>query len=461
MNRNLAVGAFILIGLALFTIGLFMIGNRHEAFAEHFTVYTDLAHLSGISKGSRVQVAGMGAGQVEEIRIPSSPAFKFRLKLRLEEKLHGLMRTDSVVTIGTEGVVGDTFVMIEPGSAAAPAVPVEGVLRSKEPTELADLLDQAKGTIEDVDATVKNANGLLTSVGGNLNATLTTAHGTVSDVDTIVNGIKRGDGAVGMLLRDPNVAQSVKQTITDIQGTTKNLQDASSNANAIVADVQARKFPQKIDDTLGSVRDATSRLDGASENVQKLVSTLNAPDGSGASGGENLREAMSNIDVASGNFSEDTEALKRNFLVRGFFRRRGYYSLLRMNPEAYRKDPTFTNSKDDRVWLSEDKLFIRNANGQEELTSEGRTQIDQTTAPYSDVLQGTAIMIEGYSGTSDPSEKMVLSRERAVLVRDYLLRHYHLEASAAGAIGLSDKAPRGAEHSTWNGICIVLVHPGR
>jgi phospholipid/cholesterol/gamma-HCH transport system substrate-binding protein len=69
-----------------------------------------------------------------------------------------------------------------------------------------------------------------------------------------------------------------------------------------------------------------------------------------------------------GNFSEDTEALKRNFSVRGFFRRRGHYSLLRINPEAYRKDPTFTSSKDDRVWLSEDKLFTRNANGHEELT---------------------------------------------------------------------------------------------
>ena len=76
------------------------------------------------------------------------------------------------------------------------------------------------------------------------------------------------------------------------------------------------------------------------------------------------------------------------------------------------------------------------------------------------VLQSTAIMIEGYSETIDPSEKMVLSRERALLVRNYLLRHYHLETSAAGAIGLSDKAPRGAEHSTWNGICIVLVRPG-
>ena len=214
--------------------------------------------------------------------------------------------------------------------------------------------------------------------------------------------------------------------------------------------MQVRNFPQKIDDTLGSVRDATSRLDGTSKNVQKLVASLNAPDGSGASGGENLREAISNIDVASGNFSEGTEALKRNFLVRGFFRRRRYYSLLRINPEAYRKDPAFTSPKDERVWLSEDKLFTREANGEEELTAEGRMQIGQTTAPYSDVLQGTAVMIEGYAETSDQSERMVLSRERALLVRNYLLRHYHLETSAAGAIGLSDKAPRGAEHPTWN-----------
>src|SRR5580698_9536291 len=106
MNRYLIVGLFIVASLGLFALGLFMIGNRHEAFARHMDFYTEFADLSGIAKGTKVQVAGMNAGQVLDIAIPDSPSSKFRIHFQINEKLHGLVRTDSVVTIGTEGVVG-------------------------------------------------------------------------------------------------------------------------------------------------------------------------------------------------------------------------------------------------------------------------------------------------------------------------------------------------------------------
>ena len=64
MNRFMMVGVFVVAGLALFTTGLFMIGNRHEAFARHVEVYTEFADVSGIVTGAKVQVAGMDAGEV-------------------------------------------------------------------------------------------------------------------------------------------------------------------------------------------------------------------------------------------------------------------------------------------------------------------------------------------------------------------------------------------------------------
>jgi hypothetical protein len=41
--------------------------------------------------------------------------------------------------------------------------------------------------------------------------------------------------------------------------------------------------------------------------------------------------------------AEDTEALKHNFFLRGFFRRRGYYNLTHIPSDSYRKDRVFTN----------------------------------------------------------------------------------------------------------------------
>ena len=107
MNRFMKVGVFVLAGLALFATGLFMIGNRHEAFARHVELYTEFPGVSGIVPGAGVQVAGMDAGEVLAMEIPNAPSAKFKVKVRINEKFSGLVRADSVVTVGTEGVVGN------------------------------------------------------------------------------------------------------------------------------------------------------------------------------------------------------------------------------------------------------------------------------------------------------------------------------------------------------------------
>src|ERR1700739_1133413 len=119
-RRYLSVGIFIIAGVTLFALGIFLVGSRHEAFSRHVLLYTEFADLDGIAKGSKVQVSGMDAGQVTRIEVPRSPSGHFRVQMKVDEQLHGLVRTDSVVTVDTEGVVGNTFLTLHPGSPNAP-----------------------------------------------------------------------------------------------------------------------------------------------------------------------------------------------------------------------------------------------------------------------------------------------------------------------------------------------------
>jgi phospholipid/cholesterol/gamma-HCH transport system substrate-binding protein len=134
-----------------------MIGNRHEAFARHVELYTEFADVSGIVPGAKVQVAGMDAGEVLAFEVPNSPPAKFRVKVRINEKFRGLARAESVVTVGTEGVVGKRFLEIRAGSSRAPAVATGATLKGMEPTDPSAILELAKGTIVNVDNTVHNA----------------------------------------------------------------------------------------------------------------------------------------------------------------------------------------------------------------------------------------------------------------------------------------------------------------
>ena len=119
--------------------------------------------LDGVTKGSKVQVAGMDAGQVTGIEVPRSPSGHFRVQMKVDEQLHGLVRTDSVVTIDTEGVVGDTFLTIHSGSPNAAIAQADSVLQSKPPVTMSDLLTHGLGIMNDADATIKQVGGKLNS----------------------------------------------------------------------------------------------------------------------------------------------------------------------------------------------------------------------------------------------------------------------------------------------------------
>jgi hypothetical protein len=89
-----------------------------------------------------------------------------------ERPIRGLIRTDSIATIGTQGVVGETFLSISPGSSrAAEAVPL-ATLRSQEVITLPEMLDRGSGLLDTVDGTIKETRVKLDRVLDGLSYTL-------------------------------------------------------------------------------------------------------------------------------------------------------------------------------------------------------------------------------------------------------------------------------------------------
>ena len=123
------VGTFVVAGVLLFAVGIFMIGDRRLLFAQHFEVGADLGNVTGIQVGTRVRVGGVDAGEVLAIGIPGSPAERFQVGMRVREDLHSLVRTDSIATVLTDGLLGNVFIQIRAGSADAALVEDGGTLR--------------------------------------------------------------------------------------------------------------------------------------------------------------------------------------------------------------------------------------------------------------------------------------------------------------------------------------------
>ncbi len=181
--RLAGVGVFVIVGLLLFAVGLFMIGDRQMAFAETFTLYTEFTKVTGLQPGAIVRVSGAKAGSITDIFPPATPNEKFRVKLEVVEVLHQLVRTDSLATIETEGLVGGNYLGIGTGTSTAPPVAPDATIAGREPFDVADLMqqmgdtmakvngafDEMQGNVQDavvaVTGTMGNANDLITDVG--------------------------------------------------------------------------------------------------------------------------------------------------------------------------------------------------------------------------------------------------------------------------------------------------------
>jgi phospholipid/cholesterol/gamma-HCH transport system substrate-binding protein len=449
-RRYFAVGIFIIAGATLFALGIFLVGNRHEAFARHVLLYTEFGNLDGVTKGSKVQVAGMDAGQVAKIDVPKSPNGRFRVQMKVDEQFHGLIRSDSVVTVDTEGVVGNTFLTIHTGSPNVPIAQADSVLQSKPPVNMSDLLTNGLGVMNDADATLKQ-------VGGKLNVALDGANAAIGNANDLLVGLKEGRGPAGMILRDEKVADQIRGTLSTVQLTTSNLKQASAGVSSIVADVQQRQFPQKLDDTMTQIHSASAQANETIVQVHQSVAQALGPDADGITAGQNISQALSNVNVATGNMAEDTEALKHNFFFKGFFNHRGYYSLSSLSPREYRQSKLFASPDNSRVWLRADSLFRHKTNGSEELSEDGKRAIDAAVVSFGDSIFTRPLVIEGYSDAVAPADALSFSYVRAQIVRNYLEARYPFEAKNVGVMPLNATPPVGLEHGHWSGVCIVVA----
>jgi len=465
-NRNVGLGIFVTLGTALFALAIFLIGNRHNVFAKHIVLFTEVKDLNGLAKGAQVRVSGFDAGEVTDIALTNLPSAGFRLTLRLNGQVRGLLRTDSVATIATEGVVGDKFLLIGPGSSTSPEAAPFTTLPSKETGDMAELIQKSTTLVD-------NASGNIKIVADRLTGALDAATTTINNVNELVVGLKQGRGAVGMLLRDEKTATDIRQAIDNAHRAASSLNHASGQADAlisdfqsrglpgkvdaIISDLQSRNFGEKLDRTMENVHSAAHNVDATTQQLRQTVAKALAPDAQGVDAADNIRQTLSNVNEATGNMAEGTEALKHGFLFRGFFKRRGYYSLARLAPDRYRLDKVFTNPGNPRVWIEAAELFEPKQGEGETLSREGRTRIDAAVAQLGDRVIGGAVVVEGYAVSGAPGDQLSLSRGRAILVRDYLHARYQLDDQNIGMIPLRGVPPPATHKNNWNGVCIVLL----
>lgn len=461
-SRNFVVGLFLIVGILLFVVGLFMIGDRRKLFSKDFEVIAEFKELGGLQNGANVKVGGMDAGEVLDIEVPPQPQAKFRVKMRVLEKLHPVVRTDSVATIQTEGVLGNKFLKIDQGTPLAPAAPPGSTIPSREPFDFADLMQQIRDTVDEVKSkmdgifasistTSGNANDLIMSVRGDVENIISTSKKVSEDVQVITAGVRAGRGTVGRLFNDEKIADSASKAFRDFEKTAGNTREISQQFTHILSEFQDRDMLQEMEQTVRNVRQLTGQ-------AKDVIADFQAKGGKGESVTGELSRTITDTREAMSSLAENMEALKRSFFFRGFFKKRGFYELDKVTVAEYREGKFASDKLRQQTWIHETELFTHGSDGSEELSVAGKKRLDAVMAEFQRYLRNSAIIVEGYSGKGLPGEQLLLSTDRALKVREYLVKKFHLDPNYVGTMPMGAVASKDASRAYWEGVAVVMLY---
>jgi len=472
-RKTMAMGAFVLGGLLLFAVGLFLIGDRRMLFSGSGSYYAQFAGMSGLEIGDKVRVAGLDAGEITDLRIPAGPGAKFLVKFRVVEKLFPVIRTDSLATIQTDGLLGSKYLLINTGTSVQ--APLESILPSREPFELADLMsnvgDTVKminqtvgvvqgdvmGAVKTISATATHLNEIVTASQDDIKAMTASANRITGDASRITGDasvimarLRAGEGNAGKFLKDETFYNNVTNASLRAEEILADLRQTSKHVNELVVQFQTGTVPENIDATVANVRDATERL-------KVMVSALQPGLSSGEGITADLRATFANSREAMSDLAENMEALKHGFFFRGFFNNRGYFDLSTLSLADYQSKDFDKKAKKEREWVQVKGMFTVKANGTEEISESGRASIDVAMEGFQRFTEGIALMVEGYSATGTPTERFMRSRDRSSLVRDYLEKKFALNSSFVGVMAMGPVQSHSTPLTDEDGVALVLL----
>ena len=227
MSKDIKVGLFVLFGLTLGGLVVFMIGNERRFFETSEVYHAEFKDVQGLSKGAPVQMGGVRVGQVTEVTYGEEATDRtIYVTLEIVEVDARRLRKDAEAQIVNKGLLGDKMILVSMGTAAE-ALPPGGVLRSAEPddfmSKVGQMAEKADGALDDVSQVAQSL------ANEDLHRDIReSAH----SLNILLTQVSKGDGYAHRFLADPNEADRISATID-------NLNQTSAELNATLRELHA------------------------------------------------------------------------------------------------------------------------------------------------------------------------------------------------------------------------------
>jgi phospholipid/cholesterol/gamma-HCH transport system substrate-binding protein len=284
---NEAVGLFVLMTLLIFIAGLIYSGRVSEWFnpGETLRVLLPDDGLSGLTRGSTVEILGTKAGEVREIVI--NPSEKIYAEVRIDREMALFVRSDSKATIRrTFGIAGDAYLEITRGFGKPLdwEFAVISAVSDRKPTDtVGELIDEIREKVFPVIDSAQKAIQAFLTVANELQDPDKGVQQLLANANSIADRIDRGEGTIGRLLTEDKLVRDMESLIAGL-------------------DVKTRRIGPILDD-----------LKTAMQNIAELSARFNAYSGDIPEIARSFKETLASAEVVLKDLGQTTPQLPKIF----------------------------------------------------------------------------------------------------------------------------------------------------
>lgn len=240
METEVKVGLFVSLGIGLIMLAILLLGSAENILSRKITYTIHVANVEGLIQGAKVVLGGVSIGTVHDITFDPK-THNIRVELAITHEAGEWIHSDATAEISTQGVLGDKFVALNPGSetlprmasgAEIPFMPTKGLTQFLSRSDqlvvtlnsLAVNLDQLVRTFntgnrselffQGMASTARN----LSTATSKLNQQLDSLklNKVVSNLESITDKINGGTGTLGALINDPSLYDNAKLLVGEV-----------------------------------------------------------------------------------------------------------------------------------------------------------------------------------------------------------------------------------------------------
>lgn len=307
---NAKVGMMVLAGLIFLVLTLYMIGKNRNLFGSTFTIKAVLNNVNGLVPGNNVRFKGIDVGTVKSITVVNDTAIY--VTMNIDEYMKPYIKKNAMASVGTDGLMGNKLININSGPAPSEPVEKDDVIQSRKPIETDEMLRTLNTTNNNIEKITRN----------------------LYEITVKLNSSE----SLWTLLSDTVITKNLKNAVVDFRKAGANTSRLTATANNMVERLEnGNGVANKLftDTTLSNqLANSIQQIEQASNQTSAIINDLKTvvddiKQGDGTAGlllkdtllRQTLFKSAVNIQEGTDRFNQNMEALKSNFLFRGYFKK--------------------------------------------------------------------------------------------------------------------------------------------